>query len=41
MLFLIAVVIFFFNYSPIKWFCILFGSILQNIALLKKYKETY
>ncbi|KMN45983.1 membrane protein [Bacillus sp. LK2] len=42
-LFMVAVVIFFFNNNPIKWFwfCILLGSIIQNIVLFKKYKEIH
>ncbi|MED1411023.1 MULTISPECIES: hypothetical protein [Bacillus] len=40
-LFAIAVVVFFINNNPQKWFwlCILFGAIIQNIVLLKKNKE--
>ncbi|CAH2463861.1 MULTISPECIES: hypothetical protein [Bacillus] len=42
-LFAIAVAIFFLNDNPIKWFwlCILVGSIIQNIVLLKKHKEIH
>ncbi|OFD92842.1 hypothetical protein BWGOE13_27720 [Bacillus mycoides] len=42
-LFAIAVAIFFLNNNPIKWFwlCILVGSIIQNIVLIKKYKEIH
>ncbi|MED0963771.1 hypothetical protein [Bacillus paramycoides] len=41
-LFAIAVVVFFINNNPQKWFwlCILFGAIIQNIVLLKKNKES-
>lgn len=40
-LFAIAVIIFFINGNPQKWFwlCIFFASIIQNIVLLKKNKE--
>ncbi|EJS76402.1 hypothetical protein ICY_02272 [Bacillus cereus BAG2X1-3] len=40
-LFAIAVIVFFINDNPQKWFwlCILFGAIIQNIVLLKKSKE--
>ncbi|PQZ57699.1 MULTISPECIES: hypothetical protein [Bacillus] len=42
-LFIVAVVIFFFYNNPIKWFwfCILLGSVIQNIVLFKKYKELH
>ncbi|MGG1609110.1 hypothetical protein [Bacillus wiedmannii] len=40
-LFAIAVIVFFINGTPQKWFwlCIFFASIIQNIVLLKKNKE--
>ncbi|MGH1324106.1 hypothetical protein [Bacillus pretiosus] len=40
-LFAIAVIIFFINGNPQKWFwlCIFFAFIIQNIVLLKKNKE--
>jgi len=42
-LFSIAVIIFFINDTPQKWFwlCIFFASIIQNIVLLKKNKEVH
>ncbi|WP_212086111.1 hypothetical protein [Bacillus nitratireducens] len=42
-LFAIAAIVFFINNNPQKWFwlCIFFGSIIQNIALLKKNKEVH
>nr|EJQ78834.1 hypothetical protein IGC_02749 [Bacillus cereus HuA4-10] len=42
-LFIVAVVIFFFNDNPIKWFwvCILLGSVIQNIVLLKRHSESH
>ncbi|HFK1547988.1 hypothetical protein ABEX39_14535 [Bacillus albus] len=42
-LFAIAVIIFFINGNPQKWFwlCIFFASIIQNIVLLKKNKEAH
>ena len=42
-LFAIAVIIFFINGNPQKWFwlCIFFASIIQNIVLLKKNKEVH
>ncbi|TCJ81955.1 UNVERIFIED_ORG: hypothetical protein EDC93_103134 [Bacillus cereus] len=42
-LFAIAVIIFFINDTPQKWFwlCIFFASIIQNIVLLKKNKEAH
>ncbi|EJV85499.1 hypothetical protein IG3_02243 [Bacillus cereus HuA2-1] len=42
-LFAIAVIVFFINGNPQKWFwlCIFFASIIQNIVLLKKNKEVY
>jgi 4-hydroxybenzoate polyprenyltransferase len=42
-LFILAVTIFFLNSHSMKWIWlfILIGSILQNIVLLKKYKETH
>ncbi|WP_242239993.1 hypothetical protein [Bacillus cereus group sp. BfR-BA-01309] len=42
-LFSIAVIIFFINDTPEKWFwlCIFFASIIQNIFLLKKNKEVH
>ncbi|MBJ8005192.1 hypothetical protein [Bacillus cereus] len=42
-LFAIAVAIFFLDNNPIKWFwlCILVGSIIQNIVLIKKHKEIH
>ncbi|WP_377865472.1 hypothetical protein [Bacillus sp. R86525] len=42
-LFAIAMVVFFVNNNPQKWFwlCILFGSIIQNIVLLKRSKEVH
>lgn len=40
-LFAIAVIVFFINGNPQKWFwlCIFIASIIQNIVLLKKNKE--
>ncbi|OTY49117.1 hypothetical protein BK748_27935 [Bacillus thuringiensis serovar graciosensis] len=40
-LFAIAVIVFFINGNPQKWFwlCIFFASIMQNIVLIKKNKE--
>ncbi|WP_270607674.1 hypothetical protein [Bacillus mobilis] len=40
-LFAIAVIVFFIDGNPQKWFwlCIFFASIIQNIVLLKKNKE--
>lgn len=40
-LFAIAVIVFFINGTPQKWFwiCIFFASIIQNIVLQKKNKE--
>lgn len=40
-LFAIAVIVFFINGNPQKWFwlSIFFASIIQNIVLLKKNKE--
>ncbi|OOZ83721.1 hypothetical protein BHL25_24635 [Bacillus cereus] len=42
-LFAIAVIVFFINDTPQKWFwlCIFFASIIQNIVLLKKNKEAH
>ncbi|PFF85102.1 hypothetical protein COD90_18550 [Bacillus cereus] len=42
-LFAIAVIVFFINDNPQKWFwlCIFFASIIQNIVLLKKNKEAH
>ncbi|HDR7686904.1 hypothetical protein ACW4EZ_13870 [Bacillus toyonensis] len=42
-LFAIAVIVFFINGNPQKWFwlCIFFASIIQNIVLLKKNKEMH
>ncbi|WP_180235068.1 hypothetical protein [Bacillus cereus] len=42
-LFAIAAIVFFINNNPQKWFwlCIFFGSIIQNIVLLKKDKEVH
>ncbi|OJE36200.1 hypothetical protein BAQ47_21275 [Bacillus tropicus] len=42
-LFAIAVIVFFINGSPQKWFwlCIFVASIIQNIVLLKKRKEAH
>ncbi|WP_165616052.1 hypothetical protein [Bacillus proteolyticus] len=42
-LFAIAMVVFFVNNNPQKWFwlCIFFGSIIQNIVLLKTNKEAH
>ncbi|MBE5106555.1 hypothetical protein IGI01_15040 [Bacillus thuringiensis] len=42
-LFFVAVAIFFLNNNPIKWFwvCILVGSVIQNIVLLKRYNELH
>lgn len=42
-LFAIAVIIFFINGNPQKWFwlCMFFASIIQNIVLLKKNKEAH
>ncbi|TXR98522.1 hypothetical protein DN390_18460 [Bacillus sp. SH7-1] len=42
-LFTIAVIVFFINGNPQKWFwlCIFFASIIQNIVLLKKNKEVH
>ncbi len=42
-LFSIAVIFFFINDTPQKWFwlCIFFASIIQNIVLLKKNKEVH
>ncbi|MEK4498643.1 MULTISPECIES: hypothetical protein [Bacillus] len=39
--FAIAVIVFFINGNPQKWFwlCIFFASIMQNIVLIKKNKE--
>ncbi len=41
--FAIAVIVFFINDNPQKWFwlCIVFASIIQNIVLLKKNKEAH
>ncbi|WP_242306914.1 hypothetical protein [Bacillus cereus group sp. BfR-BA-01524] len=41
--FAIAVIVFFINGNPQKWFwlCIFFASIIQNIVLLKKKKEVH
>lgn len=40
-LFAIAMIVFFINGNPQKWFwlCIFFASIMQNIVLIKKNKE--
>lgn len=42
-LFAIAVIVFFINGNPQKWFwlCIFFASIIQSIVLLKKNKEAH
>ncbi|PFO74721.1 hypothetical protein COJ86_05935 [Bacillus cereus] len=42
-LFVIAVIVFFIDGNPQKWFwlCIFFASIIQNIVLLKKNKEVH
>ncbi|WP_215575844.1 hypothetical protein [Bacillus mycoides] len=42
-LFAIAVIVFFINGNPQKWFwlSIFFASIIQNIVLLKKNKEVH
>lgn len=42
-LFAIAVIVFFINDNSQKWFwlCILFGASIQNMALLKKNKESH
>ncbi|OUB12284.1 hypothetical protein BK708_27730 [Bacillus thuringiensis serovar yunnanensis] len=42
-LFAIAVIVFFINGNPQKWFwlCIFFAAIIQNIVLLKKNKEAH
>lgn len=42
-LFAIAVIVFFINDNPQKWFwlCIVFASIIQNIVLLKKNKKLH
>ncbi|OPA07096.1 hypothetical protein BHL21_03910 [Bacillus cereus] len=42
-LFAIAVIVFFINGNPQKWFWffIFFASIIQNIVLLKKNKEVH
>ncbi|EJS68381.1 hypothetical protein COF07_13170 [Bacillus wiedmannii] len=42
-LFSIAVIVFFIDGNPQKWFwlCIFFASIIQNIVLLKKNKEVH
>ncbi len=42
-LFAIALIVFFINGNPQKWFwlCIFFASIIQNIVLLKKNKEAH
>ncbi|EJQ51360.1 Uncharacterized protein BWINRASL_02586 [Bacillus mycoides] len=42
-LFAIAMIVFFINNNPQKWFwlCIFFGSIIQNIVQLKKNKEAH
>ncbi|MFB6728730.1 hypothetical protein ACIG6B_11965 [Bacillus mobilis] len=42
-LFAIAVIVFFIDGNPQKWFwlCIFFASIIQNIVLLKKNKEVH
>ncbi|QUG95821.1 MULTISPECIES: hypothetical protein [Bacillus cereus group] len=39
--FAIAVIVFFINGNPQKWFwlCIFFASSMQNIVLIKKNKE--
>ncbi|KYQ02866.1 hypothetical protein B4079_1988 [Bacillus cereus] len=41
--FAIAVIVFFINGNPQKWFwlCIFFASIIQNIVVLKKNKEVH
>lgn len=40
-LFAIAVIVFFINGNPQKWFwlCIFFASIIQNMVLLKKNED--
>ncbi|WP_189644888.1 hypothetical protein [Bacillus thuringiensis] len=40
-LFAIAVIVFFINGNPQKWFwlCIFFASIIKNMVLLKKNKD--
>ncbi|PFV83728.1 hypothetical protein COL05_07860 [Bacillus sp. AFS059628] len=42
-LFAIALIVFFINGNPQKWFwsCVFFASIIQNIVLLKKNKEAH
>ncbi|UPJ13950.1 hypothetical protein MYW48_14320 [Bacillus cereus] len=42
-LFAIAVIVFFINGNPQKWFwlCIFFASIIQNMMLLKKNKDAH
>ncbi|MCC6080905.1 hypothetical protein ACFVXR_19180 [Bacillus thuringiensis] len=42
-LFAIAVIVFFINGNPQKWFwlCIFFASIIQNMVLLKKNKDVH
>ncbi|MEC3159760.1 hypothetical protein P9Z94_27360 [Bacillus thuringiensis] len=42
-LFAIAVIVFFINGNPQKWFwlCIFFASIIQNMELLKKNKDAH
>jgi len=42
-IFFAAVIVFFINGNPQKWFwlCIFFASIIQNIVLLKKNKESH
>lgn len=42
-LFAIALIVVFINGNPQKWFwlCIFFASIIQNIVLLKKNKESH
>ncbi|MBK5492567.1 hypothetical protein [Bacillus sp. TH13] len=42
-LFVIAVIVFFINGNPQKWFwlCIFFASIIQNMVLLKKNKDAH
>ncbi|EJP90610.1 hypothetical protein [Bacillus cereus] len=42
-LFAIAVIVFFINGNPQKWFwlCIFFASIIQNMVLLKKNKDAH
>ncbi|ACK97730.1 hypothetical protein P4493_33860 [Bacillus thuringiensis] len=42
-LFAIAVIVFFINGNPQKWFwlCIFFASIIQNMVLLKKNKDEH